>query len=518
MHRWPDCHRSMGYALFGTSRQVITGPSATVAAVSASAVGLIAAPGSSDFVQFSAAIAIVAGLIYIGLGLARMGWIANFLSQAVLGGFVFAFGVGLIINQSHKILGVDGPSGSYVQQLWSTLKEVPDTSGVTLVVGAAAIVLLLLMRRFVPHWPRALMVVALGVAVSAALNLGDHGVAIVGHVPTGLPAFGVPDMSWSIAPTLVMGGLALVFVGFSESLASASAVAAKHDYEIDPSQEMLAQGTANVGSGLLGGFTVDGSLSKTTVADLAGQRTLVASLVTSGLIVLTVLLLAGLFTDLPDAVLGAVVIDAAIGLIQLPALRRVMTTSRTDFAAYVAAGIGLLFVGVLAGVVIGVVLSLLLLIAASSKSPVRRMAFDERNDVFVTAEAHPDAEPIPGVLVVKINGPLFFADANNFRRSVLEMAALDQPHAVVIDLEAASMIDLDGADILTKVHKSLEGKRVKMALAHVGHDQLELLRRAGTLEAIGEENLFPTVRSAAEALSGDRAREGAALSGNRIPL
>jgi sulfate permease, SulP family len=494
-----------GYALFGTSRQLVTGPSATVAAVSATVVGGLAAGSSDDFVAYSAALALAAGAIYLALGLAKMGWIANFLSTAVLAGFVFAFGIGLIIDQSNEILGVKGGEGSYAEKLWATFGDLGETSGLTLLVGAVAIALLVAMRRFAPSWPRALIVVVLAVAVSTTLELSAHGVAIVGKVPTGLPSPGLPDFAWSDIGTLLAGGLAVIFVGFSESLAAAKAAASNHGDKIDVSQEMFAQGTANGASGLLGGFVVDGSLSKTTVADLAGQRTQVASVFSASLIVLTLLFLAGLFTDLPQAVLGAVVIDAAIGLIKLPELRRIMATSRTDFAAYVAAGIGLLFVGVLAGIVIGVVLSLLLLIAAASRSPVRRMALDPRGE-YVHADRVPDTVTPDGVVVVDINGPLFFADADHFRTEVYAMVAQQDTRAVVLDLESAATIDLDGADVLTQIDHELGRRNVDVVLARVPRAHVELLRRAGTLEAIGEGNVYPTVGAAVDALNGSPAR------------
>jgi sulfate permease, SulP family len=489
-----------GYALFGTSRQLVVGPSATVAAVSATVVGGLVATGSQDFVAYSAALALAVGVIYVALGLARMGWIANFLSKAVLAGFVTAFGIGLIINQAPKILGVDGEDGSYVEQFVNVLDELGDTNGTTLAIGIAAIALLLGMRRFVPTWPRALIVVVIGIAASAAFSLSDHGVTVVGKVPTGLPSVGIPDFAWSDAGSLLAGALAVIFVGFSETLAAAKQAASNHGYEVDVSQEMVAQGTATGASGLLGGFVVDGSLSKTTVADLAGQRTQIASVFCAGLILLTVLFLAGIFTDLPQAVLGAVVIDAAIGLIKVVELRRFAATSRTDFAAYVAAGIGLLFVGVLVGILIGVILSLLLLIAAASRSPVRRLALDRRNNVYVDAARNPDADQPDGIVVAEINGPLFFADAEHFRSEVYAMVTEYDAHAVVLDLDSAATIDLDGADVLTLIDRELGRKQVEVVLARVGGDHMELLRRAGTLDAVGEVNVYPTVGAAVAAL------------------
>ena len=488
----------LGYAIFGTAKQVITGPSATVAAVSASVIALLASSGSDDWVAYTAALAISAGLIYILLGLLRMGWISNFLSRAVLEGFVFGFGFGLVIEQSHKIFGVEKVEGSYFQVLIGTLQELPETSIPTLVVGGTALVALLLMRRFLPKWPRALVVVILSIAVSYYLDLESYGVTIVGEVPTGLPEVGVPAIDSSSLLTLILGGLAVIFVGFSESLAAARESASKHNYEIDTSQEMIAQGAANTVSGLFGSFPAAGSLSKTAVADLAGQKSQVASLVCAFLILLTVLFLAGLFTTLPNAVLGAVVIDAAISLIKFKEFRRYQL-NRRDFAAFLAAAIGLFFIGILAGVLIGVVLSLLLLIATTSQSPVRHMGYDRAENAYVDADKYLQAEIVPGVVIAEIRGPLFFADASNFRAAVLALVRKYKPHTVVVDLDAATMIDMDGIEILVKITEELDRQDIKLLLARMDLEYMELFEKMGALDVIGEENIFKTVRAAVEA-------------------
>jgi MFS superfamily sulfate permease-like transporter len=355
------------------------------------------------------------------------------------------------------------------------------------------------MRRFLPRWPRALIVVALGILLSTVVPLNaDYGVKIVGPVPTGLPTVALPAIPWSDITTLVLGALAVVFVGFSETLAAARNVASKHDYEIDVSQEMVAQGMASGAASLLGGYVVDGSLSKTTVADLAGQKTQMASLLTAVFILLTVLFLAGLFTNLPEAVLGAVVIDAAIGLVKIPVLKRVKNTSGIDFAAFVAAGLGLFFISVLGGVITGVVLSLLLLIWKASKAPVRRMGYDAKENVYVNADKHPEAVQVDGIVVAELAGPLFFADAAPFRESVLDMIE-DTTHTVVVDLGSTNLIDMDGAEILTKMHEELQRKNVKLVLARVADSELGILGKSGALQAIGEENVYVTVRNAVAA-------------------
>ena len=485
----------LGYALFGTSGQVITGPSAAIAAVSAAVIALWATSGTPEWISYTAALALTAGLVYLLLGWFKMGWISHFISGAVLGGFVFGFGIGLIVDQTPKILGVPKASGSYFEVLIGAIKALPETSIPTLIVGASSIILLLLMRRFLPKLPRTIIVVILGIIVSSMLGLADYGVSVVGTVPTGLPSIIWPSFPPVSLTTLILGSLAVIFIGFSESLAAAKEESSKYDYEIDPSQEMVAQGMANAASGIVGGFAVEGSLSKTTVADLAGQKTQLASLVCAGLILLTILFLADFFTTLPQAVLGAVVIDAGISLVKIKEFQH-YRLSRRDFAAFLTTALVVFFIGVLAGVVAGIIISLLLLIVSASRSPTRLMAFDKEHDVFVHADHHPEAELIPGIVVAGIHGPLFFADVDNFHNSVMHLVQENQPKTLVIDMSAVIMMDIDGDKILTKLSRELRKKNVQVLLVNIGSDNLELMRKTGTLEEIGSQNIYRTVRAA----------------------
>jgi sulfate permease, SulP family len=485
----------IGYALFGSSGQVVTGPSAAIAAVSASVVALWASAGSTEWIAYTATLAVSAGLIYVVLGLLRMGWISHFFSGAVLAGFVFGFGFGLIVDQLPKILGIEKEHGSYFQVLVGVVNHISDTSLSTLTVGVLSIALLLVFRRFLPGLPRTIIVVVLGIVVSAVLNLQDHGVTIVGEIPDSLPSFVWPHLPPVPLVSVVLGSLAVIFIGYSESLATAKEEGRQHDYEIDASQEMVGQGMANVASGLVGGYAVEGSLSKTTVADMAGQRTQLASLLTAGLILLTILLLTGFFTSLPDAVLGAVVIDAGISLIKFREFRFYRLSNR-DFAAFVATALAVFFVGVLAGVVAGIALALLLLIVSASKTPTRQMAFDRNHDVYVHLDHHPEAELVPGILVVGVHGPLFFADADNFRTSASQHVKATQPHSVVIDFSAVATMDMDGIRALLQLSQELRNKNIRVLLVNVGREHIELMRRTGALDDIGADNIHRTVRSA----------------------
>ena len=407
---------SVLYAVFASTRQVVTGPSASVAAVTAPVAALYVASTSPDYLSTVIALTLCVGVVYVLLGVFRMGWVSNFLAKAVLEGFIFAVGFGLIVDQLPKILGIPKAEGSYWNVLVGVVKDLDLTNSATLAVGAVAVGLLLLMRFKAPKLPRSFIVVILGILAVSWLDLTAHGVEVVGKVPTGLPSLALPT-GFSVSEWLSMavGALAIILVSYSESIATATDTAARHKQEFSPDQELIAQGAAWVGSSLVGGFPGCGSLSKTAVSESSGQKTQLAGLTVAGLTVLTLLFLAGMFSNLPQAVLGAVVIDAALGLIHFKVAARFFATSRRDFLVFVATAIGLFFVGVVAGIVFGVVVSLLLLISRASKSPLRRMAYDPADQVYVEADTHPDATTPDGVLVVEVNGPLFFADAAPFR-------------------------------------------------------------------------------------------------------
>ncbi len=494
----------LAYPIFGTSRQLAEGPSAAVCAVVAATITPLvgaAALGTGAAAPYAAALALVTGGVYIVLGLLRMGWVSTFLSKAVMAGFVLGFSIGIIINQVHSLLGTAGSDGSYVDQLWKTIEQIPDASLTTVAVGFGSLALLLAMRYGLPRWPRALIVMALAIVAVDVLSLADHGVTVTGDVPTGLFSVGIPDVKSSDLGPLLLGALAVIFVGYSESLAAARSMAAKHGYEIDANQELIAQGASCGAAGLVGGFPIDGSLSKSSVADTAGQQTEMASLINAVFILLTLLFLASVFENLPSATLGAVVIDAMVGLVTFGDLRRYFVVSRADFVFFAGAMAGILVFGIIAGILIGVVLSLLLLIARSSQTSVRALGREPASGVYHDLRDVPGLETSPDVLVVRIDGPLFFADTDHFRSKVRDLVRAAAPTGVVIDAESVFLTDTDGADILAQIAGELRDRGVALALARVHPATLDLWRRAGAIDALGEDRVHETIHDAVEALS-----------------
>jgi SulP family sulfate permease len=496
----------LGYALFGTSKQMAQGPSAAVAAVVAAVITPLvgaAALGTDDAARFAAALALTTGVVYLALGAARMGWVSNFLSKAVMGGFVLGFSIGIIIEQSHKLLGVPKVDGSYMGQLWGTIEELSDTNLTTLALGATCLAALLLMRYLVPGLPRALIVVVLSILVVRFFDLTDRGVEVTGPVPDGVFSVGLPDIGGEHAGSLLLGALAVIFVGYSESLASARAMAAKHGYGIDPNQELIAQGAACTAAGVVGGFPTDGSLSKTSVADSAGQRTQMASLLNAALVLLTMLFLASLFEDLPAAALGAIVIDAMVGLIRFEDMQRYWRVSRADFMFFTSAMVGILFVDIIHGILIGVVLSLLMLIARASKPPIRRLARNPEDGSYLDAGPDDRLGTDSEVLTLRLDGPLFFADSELFKAAVYDMidTAAEPPRAMVLDADSISLTDTDGADALIDLAAQLHDKRsVEFAVARVQPPVWQLWERAGIATVVFGGQPFDTVHAAVHAV------------------
>ena len=311
------------YAVFGTSRVVVVATMSATAALSASIVGMYATAGGDDFIAITAGLAIVTGILGIAAGLARMGFLASFISQPVLKGFVVGLALTIIAGQLPALFGVPKESGNFFEEIAGLFQNLPETDGATLAVGAASLVVVLGCRRWLPLLPGSLLAVLLGIAATAVLGLEDKGVEVVGTITAGLPTVGVPD-GLGFEDYLALAGAAtgVLLLGFVEGLGPAKSYAARDGYDIDPNRELIGLGAANLGAGLTSGMVVNGSLSKSAVNANSGARSQVSNLTVAALVVITLLFLTGIFETLPEATLAAVVIAAVIELVDVPALVR----------------------------------------------------------------------------------------------------------------------------------------------------------------------------------------------------
>jgi SulP family sulfate permease len=491
------------YAVFGSSRHVVTGPTSTIAAVTGAAVLSVPKAGSSEAVALVAAITILAGILYIILSVLKMGWVSNFLAESVLVGFIFGIGIDVAIGQLKHVTGTHVTGASIWQKLASWIASLPHTHTTTLVVGVAALVLLFALKIYAPKVPCALVALVLGIGASAVFDLSAQGVAVVGKVPRGLPTPALPDISLITKNfgLILSGAIGVLLVGFSESLAAARQYASKHHYDIDINQEMLAQGMANVTSGLFQGINVCGSLSKSSVNDGSGARSEMASLAQGAFVILTLLILAPLFADLPEAVLGAIVIEAVVfGLMDVKAMKRIYRLNRTEFWVGSIALLGVLTFGTLQGVLMGLLLSLLVLIARSSKPDIPVLGRWPGTEVFHSLSENPDSETFPGLVIIRFDGALYFATANELRDKVREVTTdVDPPvREVLIDMEGVNYIDLEGSDMLAEVTKDMRTVGVEIHLARVKHAVMEMLEKDGVDQIIGRDHIHDKVGDAVQ--------------------
>lgn len=471
------------YALFCTSRHISTGPSSSLAAVAGGAVVLAGLEGGAA-AELVVAITLVTGLLFLALAALRLGWIARFLSKAVVTGFLAGAAVDVVIGELPKLTGTDGDGANAWRELGSWLRSIGDTHGTTLLVGAAALALILGLRFVAPKVPGALVLVVAGLVGSWLLDLGAHGVALVGDVPRGLPAPELPgvDVFREHGVTILTAAFALVLIGFSQTAGDARAFAQRHHYRVDVDQESIAQGMANVGAGVFQGMPVSTSLSASSLNESAGARTPVASLCTGALILLTLVALAPLFSELPKAVLAAIIIDAVVfGMIDVAELKRLRRVARFDFIVAVAAIIGVLSSGVLAGVVIGIALSLLWLIRVATAPPMPLLGRDRETGLFRELDEHPGDETVPGIAVLRIDSGLFFATSEALEERVRELGPL---RALVLDCRGINFIDAQGAETLATIDALVRERGGTLRLAHVKPQVQRVLQASGFTGAV----------------------------------
>jgi SulP family sulfate permease len=491
------------YAIFGTSRHLVVAATSASAVLLASSVGPLASGGTGRYAADAAALVLFCGGLFVLAGLMRLGFVAQFLSRPVMEGFVFGLAFFVTVSQLPKIFGIAKGGSDTINQLVHLIAHLGDASGATLAVGAGALVLLFGVERFMPRAPGGLLALVLGIALSAALNLSSHGVAIVGHVPSGLPSPHVPDVSSTDVAALVAAAAGLLLVIFSESLGAADTFAVKYGYEIDPSQEMVALGVANIGSGFLGGLAGGGSLSQSAVNDGAGARSEISPIVAALLIVVTVLFLTPLFKDLPEAVLAALIIHAVSHLWKLAEFRRYRTEARAEFWLGLATLIGVITLDVLPGLVIGVASMLLLVIYRASRPYLGVLGRRPGGDSYGDLGRHRDYEQAPGLLVVRLEAPLFYGNADPVRDRLKALVGASDPLPRALILEAASIdrLDITSAEMLAQLVVTLRSAGVDFALADVRMPVIEMARRSGLLDALGEDHFFHTVAEAVRALS-----------------
>jgi high affinity sulfate transporter 1 len=500
----------IAYAVLGTSRQLIVSPTSSTAAISASLVGTVALSDASGAGALSSALAVIVGIAFLSFGLLKLGFIARFIPAGVQVGFLFALGLTIIIGQLTKVLGIPPTEGSFVQQLGPFLSTLDQTNPSTLAVGGTALAVLLVARRISPALPAALVVVVGGILAVYALDLAAKGVEIIGAVPGGLPLPALPLIAPSDLLVLIPGAIAISVVGSAESLTVAQQFADEHKEEIVPDQELVANGGANLLSGLFQGFIVAGGASQSAASDRAGAKTQLVSIITAGLVVLTSLALLPLFADLPQAVLGAIVINAVLGFVRVDQLRRVRALRRDSFGIALFALVMTLLLGILPGLLIAVGLSLLYLLVRLSRPTVSVLGRAPGGTGWSAVQREPEATPIAGVLAVRLEAALLFLNAGLLRDQVrAAMAAAEPPpRLVILDLSMSPAMDIESLDILVRLAEHVREAGAELWLAEVRgpvHEVIDRADLAGPTAPFREFRTMTDAAAAAEAPLGGQA-------------
>ena len=488
----------IAFALFTTSKQVTQGPSSSTAAVLGASVLSLTAAGSDDAVTVASAIVLVAGILFIIMYLLKMGWISEFLSASVLTGFTFGVAISIAAGELFKITGTESAGTNTWTKLWTWITSLPETSIPTLMVGIFALILIFGIKVFLPKVPGALVTVALGIGATMIFNLGDLGVELIGEVPRGLPSFTLPDLSLILdnLGLIVGSAMGLLLIGFSVTTAAVREYANKHKYRIDINQELLAQGMSNVSSGLFQGVFDNGSLSKSPVNDQAGAKSQISNLFQAVLILLTLMFLAPLFSNLPEAVLGAVIIEAVMmGMMDVPEMMRVYKVKRFEFWIAMAALLGVVTFGILQGVVIGVVLSIFWLVAVSALPNIPELGRKIGTLDFMGLEDHPDVQTFPGLSILRFDGGLFFVNAAALEDRLMELntQAVQPLNGVIIDLEGVNFIDVEGADVIKKIAQTGAAHHVDLHLVNLKSAVTNILEKDGVIDLVGTDHIHDNI-------------------------
>jgi high affinity sulfate transporter 1 len=481
----------LAYALLGTSRQLVVGPDTATGLISAVTIGAIATQGTAEFNSLTSTLAVLIGLFFLSFGIMRMGWVASFIPTPVMRGFIEGLVYVTIIGQVPHLLGISGASGNFFTKLWHVLQHLPDVSVAPVVTGILSLAAMLLFRHFAPAVPAALVVMAIATIVIGLLGGEATGVHVAGHLPSGLPHLTLPNLELPTLKELVPGALAIVLVGYAEALGAAKAAAMQSGGKIDPNQELIAHGPANILSGLFGGFLVVGSLSKTSVATAAGARSQVANLVAAVFCFFTLIFLTPLFRNMPQPALAAIVIAAMLHLTKPSYLRELFVRSRWSFANCVIVILGELTLGVLQGIALGVVLSLVTLIYLTSHPKGAELGQIPGTEAYRDVKHRPEAATFPGLLIRRMAGDLFFASIGHIGTALqASLSARPDVKRVVLDCASVDFIDVSASDELLALIKELEKMGITVAFVRVRDAVRDDMKRAGIEAIVGAGNFY----------------------------
>ncbi len=489
----------VGYAIFGPSRVLVLGPDSSVSPlIFAAIVPLLAGGDTATAIALAGMLALFVGLIEIGLGLGKLGFVADLLSKEVQVGYMNGLGITIIVGQLPKLLGFSTDASGFVDEVRAFFGGLDKTSATTLAVGVACLVVLLVMPRLTRRVPAVLVVVVGATILSAALGLAEHGVKTVGALPQGVPRPALPWTKLSDVGPLLIAAVGITLVSLTDTIATATSFAARRGDEVEPNQEMIGIGAANIAAGFFQGFAISTSGSRTAVAEQSGAKSQLTGLVGAGLVAVLLLFLNGLLADLPQTTLAAVVIVAALSLMDFGILVRYYRVRKTALALSLVATGGVVVFGVLWGIAVAVILAIFLFFRRNWWPHGSVLGRVDEVSGWHDVETYANARQLPGIVVYRWEAPLFFANAGRFRDQVRHLARDEAPAWIVLQCEAITDIDVTAAEMLEGLDKELNARGTHLAFAELRSRLQDLVVQYGLMETLDRERFYPTLKGAVE--------------------
>ncbi len=486
------------YALLGSSPQLSVGPESTTAVMTAVAIAPLATPGGSNYAILAALLALLVGLIYLLGYVTRLGFLADLLSKPILIGYMAGVAVIMITGQLSKVSGIPIDANSVFGEIQAFFENISQFHGPTLIVSMAVLVFLFVVQSRWPNAPGPLLAVLLATVAVSVFSLDQLGVAVVGDIPAGLPQITVPKLSLAQVTPLIAAAMGIAVVGYSDNVLTARAFATRNGYKIDANQELLALGAVNIGAGLMQGFPISSSGSRTVLGNALGNKTQLFSLVAMVTVLGVLLFLRPLLSLFPQAALGALVIYAATRLIEISEFVRLLRFRNTEFALAIVTTLGVLATDLLVGIAIAISLSVIDLFARVARPHDAVLGKVLGLAGWHDIEDWDDATTIPGLVIYRYDAPICFANVENFKRRAMAAIAAEQERVewFILNTEAIAEIDITAADMLAELHQELADKGITFALARVKQDLYAQLKRSGLQDLLGNERIYPTLKTA----------------------
>jgi len=509
------------YALVGSSRQLMVGPDAATCAMVAGAIAPLAMGDPDRLLQLSVVVTVLVGLMLIAAGVARAGFIASFFSRPILIGYLNGIGLSLLAGQLGKVVGFKIEGSGFILAMINFFERLGEIHWLTLIIGLAGLAMLIWLPRRYPKLPAALVTVAVFTLIAGVFGLDNHGVAVLGHVPGGMPELAWPQTSLEEMKSLLRDALGIATVSFCSAMLTARSFAARHGYAINANHEFVALGVSNLAAGVSQGFAISGADSRTAVNDMVGGKSQLVGIVAALVIALILMFFTAPMAWIPQAALGAVLLMAGWGLIDVQSLRKIWALSRFEFFLCVFTTIGVLGVGVLPGIIIAVTLAILRLLYSIYQPSDAVLGWAPGIEGQVDISQHKDARTVPGLVVYRFDDAILFFNADYFKMRLLEAVQREaSPKAVLFDAEAVSSIDVSGIAALREVRDTLKAQGIELGIARARGAFLRMLVRSGLAREMDNHLLYGSVRAGIRAyrLWRNKVRREEADAGKAAPV